>query len=149
MIHFLKTIFSLKSTKEKADYIHIKNLFLVATADGRLEDKEIEFILHIAEEMKVPQDTVKEIYKNLNDIPSEAITCHKRKFDLACDLIYLCLADGPINDAEVFACKNIFIQLGYAPALFEILLYRIYDLNNKRENRCAVRDLIQKQIVIN
>ena len=37
------------------------------------------------------------------------------------------MIDGDIDDHEILACKNIFIQFGYKPVIFEILLKTIVE----------------------
>jgi len=122
---FDKLKYQLSNTDVKAKKSHIRNLFSVALADGKLENIEFEFILHIADSLYLPRQAVREIHASLEDI-SLFIPSHERqRLDQLYDLVSLALIDGDLNDHELLTCKNIAIQFGYKPVVVEMIIHTI------------------------
>jgi Tellurite resistance protein TerB. len=122
-----KLKYQLDNAETKAKKSHVKNLFLVALADGRLENIEFDFILHVADNLYLDRQTVREIHGNLNDISFFIPTHEKQRLDQIYDLVSLALVDGELNDQEILVCKNIAIQFGYRPVVVELMIKSIVD----------------------
>ncbi|MBM3455990.1 MAG: hypothetical protein FJX80_12745 [Bacteroidetes bacterium] len=147
---FEKFKYQFDNQESKAKKSHLRNLFIVALADGKLENIEFEFILHIADNMYIDRSIVREIHSNLNDIPFIVPTHEKQRIDQIYDLIHLTIIDGGIDDREVLACKNIFIKFGYRPVIFEIILNQIMEsLSKKMIKEVAVQSIINRSILYN
>ncbi len=119
--------YQIESEDTKAKKSHIKNLFSVALADGRLENIEFEFILNVADNLYLRRETVQQIHGSLNDIPLYIPNHEKQKLDQIYDLVSLALIDGQLNDQEILVCKNISIQFGYRPVIVELMIKTIVD----------------------
>ena len=74
---FEKLKYQIDTTESKTKKSHIKNLFIIALADGRLENAEFDFILQVADNMYVERSVVQNIYSNMNDIPFNSTTASK------------------------------------------------------------------------
>jgi uncharacterized tellurite resistance protein B-like protein len=122
---FDKLKYQLSNTDVKAKKSHIKNLFAVALADGRLENIEFEFILHVADNMYLPRQVVREIHASQEDISLFIPPHEKQRLDQLYDLVSLALIDGDLNDREILTCKNIAIQFGYKPVVVEMIIHTI------------------------
>lgn len=115
----------LESIETRSKKSHIKNLFMVALSDGRLDNREFDFILHVADKMYLDRNVVREIHSELDDVSLVVPVNNRQKIDQIYDLIHLTIIDGSIDNREVLACKNIFIQFGYRPVIFEIILQSV------------------------
>jgi hypothetical protein len=124
---FEKLKYQIDTTESKLKKSHIKNLFSVALADGIMANVEFDYILEVADNMYVERAVVQNIYSNLNDVPFIVPLHEKQRLDQMFDLIQIALIDGDLDPREILTCKSIFIQFGYKPVIFEILLNTIVD----------------------
>jgi uncharacterized tellurite resistance protein B-like protein len=122
-----KLKYQLDNTDTKAKKSHIKNLFSVALADGKLENIEFDFILHVADNLYLDRQTVREIHGSLTDVPFFVPNHEKQRLDQIYDLVSLALIDGELNDQEILVCKNISIQFGYRPVVVELMMKTIIE----------------------
>lgn len=142
-----KLKYQLDNKELKTKKSHLRNLFTVALADGKLENIEFEYILHVADNLYIDRHIVREIHSNLNDIPFVIPAHEKQRIDQIYDLIRMTIIDGNIDDKEVLACKNIFIRFGYRPVIFEIILNQIMEsLSKKLLKEVVVQSIISKII---
>lgn len=124
---FEKLKFQIDTAESKIKKSHIKNLFIVALADDRIENDEFDFILRVGDSMYLERSVILHIHSNLDDVPFMVPLNERQKLYQMYDLVSIALIDGDLNDMEILACKNIFIQFGYKPIIFEILLETIVD----------------------
>lgn len=122
---FDKLKYQLDNAEVKAKKSHIRNLLAVALADGRLENIEFEFILHIADNLYLSREVVREIHASPNDISLFIPPHEKQRLDQLYDLVSLALIDGDLNDKELLTCKNVAIQFGYKPVVVEMIIHTI------------------------
>ena len=126
--------------KEKIINSHLKNLFSIAYADGKMENIEFEYILSVADRLYINRHDVRELHSTLEDIPFCIPKNENQRIDHIYDMISLCIVDGKLDNNEILCCKKIFIEFGYKPVVFELVLAKILD---------SVNDKLLKEIALN
>ena len=92
---------------------HVKNLIKMASADGSIDEVEINFLQKIAKKYGVDQDEVQHIIDNPNNY---AFTPPANKTDRHAqllNLVIMMMIDGVIDDNEMAMVRKFAIGLGY------------------------------------
>ncbi len=111
-----------RSDQKEKRQSHIKNLLEIAIADGKLDEKELEFVISIAEHYKMTREDVMEIRKNPSKIRFQPPTDYKMKVKLIEDLVRLMIVDNEIHEDEVKLCKELSIRLNLAPSIVDEMI---------------------------
>lgn len=127
------------SSRQEEGKEYLKQLFLVALADGSLEDIEKSYILSVSERFNIPPEEVENLDKDLKpeDIKYKLPGNSEERFFLLFYLINLIRADGEINPQEIKVAENIVMRLGYAPDTVGIILQTI---EHNQENNISVEE---------
>lgn len=112
----------LESSELKRKKSHIKNLYTIAMADGRMANEEFEFILHTANRLYIEATTVREVIEFSEDIDFYVPAHDREKLDQIHDCVCLALIDGDLNDRELTLCKLIAIKFGFRPVVIDFIL---------------------------
>lgn len=133
-------LFSKNRQEEGKQYL--KQLFLVALADGSLGDIEKSYILSVSERFNIPPDEVENLDKDLKpeDIKYTLPGNAEERFFLLFYLINLIRADGDIHPHEIKVAENIVMRLGYAPDTVGIILQTI---EHNQNNDISVEETYQ------
>lgn len=124
--------FNANNRKKEKDYL--KQLFMVALADGSMDDVEKQYILSIGARFNISASEIEEIIQNLNpeDVKYQVPGDTEEKFYMLFYLINLIRADGEIHPHEIKVAENIVMRLGYAPDTVSIILQTIE--HNQKQN---------------
>ncbi len=116
---------------------YLKQLFLVALADGSLDAVERQYIHSIGAQFNIPPDEIDPLSKNLKqeDIQYSTPGNAEEKFFMLFYLVNLIRADGHIHPQEVKVAENMVMRMGYAPDTVRIILQTIE--NNQNRNISA------------
>lgn len=114
---FLKDLFL--SSESKKRRCHIKNLLLIAAADGHIDRAESDFLLHVANRLYMPADEFMDVIKNINDTSFYPPTSDEERLDQLIDLVNMMLIDGNIDDNEVRICQSFALKLGFKPIIIQ------------------------------
>ena len=114
---FLKDLFL--SSESKKRRCHIKNLVLIAAADGHIDKAEFDFLLHVANRLYMPVNEFTDVIRNINDPSFYPPTSDYERLDQLTDLVNMMLIDGNIDDNEVFVCQSFALKLGFKPIIIQ------------------------------
>ncbi|MDX9697777.1 MAG: hypothetical protein RBT49_18435 [Bacteroidales bacterium] len=101
---------------------HFKNLLAVALADGKMENVEFDFILHLAEKCYMLEKEVKRVIEHPEAITFVQPQTKREKFDQLYDLVTVMLIDGEISDKEMTLCKTFAMRMGYRTQVIDDLI---------------------------
>lgn len=112
------------STRERN---YLKQLFSIASADGHLDDTEMDYIVSMGKRLNFSEE---EIHALKNDLSAEnkapqLPNSKDGRFFMLFSLINLILADDEIHPQEVEITENIVMRLGYDPTTVDTILETI------------------------
>ena len=116
-----------KSKEEKERLSRVKNLLMVALADGKLDEKECAAIATIASRANV---SMKEVEKMLEGKDKVAFIVPQSDEDKAKHLEDLCvmmMIDGEITESELDLCRAVAKGYGYRPEVIDKLVLAIIE----------------------
>lgn len=121
---------------------YLKQLFLVAYADGSLDDIEKSYILSVGTRFNIPPEEVEKLSQDLkpDDIKYKLPGNAEERFFLLFCLINLIRANGEIHPHEIKVTENIVMRLGYAPDTVGIILQTI---EQNQDRNISVEDTYQ------
>lgn len=132
----------LSQSRQEKGKEYLKQLFLVALADGSLDDVEKSYILSVGKRFNIPADEVEKLSQDIkpDDIKYKLPGNAEERFFLLFYLINLIRANGEIHPHEVKVAENIVMRLGYAPDTVAIILQTI---EHNQERNISVEDTYQ------
>ncbi|MCF0182182.1 MAG: TerB family tellurite resistance protein [Muribaculaceae bacterium] len=111
----------------KVELGQIKNLIMLAMADGKASESELALIASIASREQLTQEELDNLIENPDgveiEIPEDEVT---RKRYL-CDMVALMMIDGEMDDNEIVLCQLYATALGYPAHTVEHL---VLDISN-------------------
>ena len=123
---FLLTIF--ESKKTRAEKSHLKNLILLAMADGSLSPSECEVIYKIGAVRGLKEDEISELFENRQSEDKTELgtpLTDTERYDQLFDLVTVMLADGKVADSEMDFCINVAQGLGFSKAFSGVIVNKI------------------------
>jgi uncharacterized tellurite resistance protein B-like protein len=119
----------LKNTVESGEIkrkkSHLKNLFQIAMADGKLANEEFDFLLSIANKLYLDSSIHQNVIHFPEDINFYVPQHDKEKLDQIYDCVCMALIDGEVNDKEISMCKLIAAKLGFRPIIVDRIIENI------------------------
>lgn len=111
---------------------YLKHLFSIASADGHLDDTEMEYIVSIGKRLNFTEEEIAEIKHDRRERSSSRLPAYQDgRFFMLFSLINLILADNEVHPEEVRITENIVMQLGYDPGTVDTILETIrYNKDN-------------------
>ena len=106
---------------------YLKQLFSIASADGHLDDTEMEYIISMGKRLNFSEDEIQELKDEL-DTKQEPPTLPNNKegkFFMLFSLINLIIADDEVHPREISIAENIVMKLGYDPDTVDTILETI------------------------
>lgn len=115
--------FDLFTSREKREKMsHLKNLIVMAMADGKFQKAEAAAIAAIMRrDGLTPADFIK-CMKNPQSIQFTPPESYEQRRTYLKDMVYLMMCDGHIAETEIAVCKMTAIMLGYKPEVVEAIV---------------------------
>jgi tellurite resistance protein len=98
---------------------HLKNMYSIALADGRLANEEHDYILSAASRLYVSIEVLQNVLNFPDDISFYVPENDREKLDQIHDCVCVALIDGEINNREIAMCKLIAAKLGFRPIVVD------------------------------
>lgn len=116
---------SQRTSEQEKDYV--RQLFNIASADGRLDDVELEYIVSVGKKLDFSEEEVQQLREGqeLDGGSPRARRDKDSRFFMLFSLINLILADGEIHPREMRVTENIIMKLGYDPDTVKVILNAI------------------------
>ncbi|MCQ2289265.1 MAG: TerB family tellurite resistance protein [Muribaculaceae bacterium] len=118
-------------TDNKKQLGQIKNLIMLALADGKATESELALIASIASREQLSQEELDNLIDNPDSVSIELPEDEETKKRYLTDMVALMAIDGDMDDNEVAMCKVYAITLGYDPSVVENLVLDIAECLTK------------------
>ena len=92
---------------------HFKNLFAVARADEVVCREEMDLVASLAEKFRMNTPEVMNILRNPDDGELVLPKTPLERMEHLYDLVAVMLADGRIDEREVFLCQSLAAKMGF------------------------------------
>lgn len=116
---------SVESAETKSKKSHLKNLYLIAMADGNLDNSEFDFLLNVANKLYLNPSVVQNVIQYPDDIQFYIPLHNKEKIDQIYDCVLMSIIDGDLNDKEIATCKLISVKFGFKPIIVDKIIEEI------------------------
>jgi len=104
---------------------HLKNLYSVAMADGRIVNEEFDFLLNIANKLYLNPSVVQNVVNFPDDISFYIPQHDREKLDQIYNCVCMAVIDGEFNEREISMCKLISVKLGFRPIIVDRIIEHI------------------------
>jgi uncharacterized tellurite resistance protein B-like protein len=101
---------------------HVRNLLLLAKADGHLHQQELDFIHKAAEKIGLKNHHLDTILKEPSTKAYKLPEKYHQKLSTLHDIVAITLADGVIEPSELELCKAMATSLQFKPEVIDMLL---------------------------
>jgi hypothetical protein len=115
----IKNTFDSSEMKRKKS--HLKNLYQIALADGKIENKEFDFLLSVCDRIYLERNNLQEIVNYCEDIQFYIPKNINEKIDNLYDYVLMSIIDGEISESEIAYCKLFAIKYGFNPTVIETI----------------------------
>ena len=116
---------SVESTETKSKKSHLKNLYLIAMADGNLDNSEFDFLLNVANKLYLNPSVVQNVIQYPDDTQFYVPIHNKEKIDQIYDCVLMSIVDGNLNEKEIATCKLIAVKFGFKPIIVDKIIEEI------------------------
>lgn len=103
----------------------VKNLIMLALADGKASESELALIAAIASREQLTQEQLDNLIDHPETVKIELPEDEATKLRYLEDMVGLMMIDGDLNEQEMAMCKIYAIALGYEPQTVEKMLVDI------------------------
>lgn len=128
------------SSEMKRKKSHLKNLYQIALADGKIENQEFDFLINVCDRIYVDRAILQEIINFSEDIQFYIPENLNEKIDNLYDYVRMAISDGELNELEIANCKLFAVKYGFKPTIIDIILKELIN---------AIVNGIAREIIIN
>ncbi|WP_027003166.1 TerB family tellurite resistance protein [Hugenholtzia roseola] len=125
----------MNSEKRKKQKSHIKNLLIIAAADGDINEDEQDFLLHVGERLGITREDYVSVLKYPEGVEFYPPSSDRERLDQLIDLVYMMLIDGEIDEDEVYKCRRFANALGFKAQVVDVIVEDIIDAAIKKQKR--------------
>ncbi|MDP4678757.1 MAG: TerB family tellurite resistance protein [Cyclobacteriaceae bacterium] len=119
-------IFSKKAKQRKnLNRSHIKSLWEVVLADGKIHDDELKLMYSLGAELNMSKREVDNIKKDIDNISFIVPETDEQRFEFIYNFTCMMMADDDIDYREMEICKNYAVELGFKKNLVNELVKSI------------------------
>ncbi len=104
-----------QATKEKR--VAVKNAILVMMADGRIDKRELAFLLQVCKRVGVSEKEMKKLLDSLKDVKFTVPKSNDERIRQLMDMVFMMMVDGEIDNREMAVCLDLGKHLGFPPAM--------------------------------
>lgn len=103
----------------------VKNLIMLALADGKATESELALIASIASREELTQEQLNHLIEHPDTVHIELPENDEQKLQYIQDMVALMMIDGDLDDNELAMCKIYAIMLGYESSIVEKMVLDI------------------------
>lgn len=124
---------------------HLKNLYSVALADGKITNEEYDFLLNVANKLYINPSVLLNVINFPDDISFYIPSHDREKLDQIYDCVCMAIIDGEFNEREISICKLISVKLGIRPGVVDNIIENIFHSVVKGiASEIALRNLLKE-----
>lgn len=108
----------------------LKNLVMLAAADGNFTDSELAVLLAVASRENITPEEFDKVIDNPESVTIDLPTDEDTKLDYLRDMVALMMIDGELDEQEMAMCKVYAMTLGYRSSIVDGMIAGIVDTLN-------------------
>lgn len=108
----------------------LKNLVMLAAADGNFTDSELAVLLAVASRENITPEEFDKVIDNPESVTIDLPTEEDTKLDYLRDMVALMMIDGELDEQEMAMCKVYAMTLGYRSSIVDGMIAGIVDTLN-------------------
>lgn len=108
----------------------LKNLVMLAAADGNFTDSELAVLLAVASRENITPEEFDKVIDNPESVTIDLPTEEDTKLDYLRDMVALMMIDGELDEQEMAMCKVYAMTLGYRSSIVDGMIAGIVDSLN-------------------
>lgn len=105
----------------------LKNLVMLAAADGRLTDSELAVLLAVASRENISPDEFNRVIEDPDSVTIDLPEDEDTKLAYLRDMVALMMVDGELEEQELAICKIYAMALGYRSSIVDGMIAGVLD----------------------
>lgn len=105
----------------------LKNLVMLAMADGKLTDSELAVILAVASRENISPDDLTKVIEDPDSVNINLPDDEDTKLAYLRDMVALMMVDGDLEEQELAICKIYAMALGYRSSIVDGMIAGVID----------------------
>lgn len=122
----------------------IKLLVLFSKSDNRFDDKELVYILNVAQHLGVPQHYIESIIRSPEQLNLEAPRSEQDRMSIIYYLLFLMKIDREVSDEEIELVHHFGFKLGFSRSMINDFIDLIKEHKDSRVPTDAMLKIILK-----
>ncbi len=116
------------SRDKKKRLSHIKNLIVLACADGEVAQEEAELIFRIGVNAGLTPAELKRIMERPDSVKFYPPKTYKERIEQLYDMVMVMMVDGEITESELLFCKVVAEDLGFEHRVIDHMVHQIIEM---------------------
>ena len=105
----------------------LKNLVMLAAADGKVTDSELAVLLAVASRENITPDDFNRVIEDPDSITIDLPEDEDTKLAYLRDMVALMMVDGELEEQEIAICKIYAMALGYRSSIVDGMIAGVVD----------------------
>ena len=105
----------------------LKNLVMLAAADGKVTDSELAVLLAVASRENITPDEFNRVIEDPDSITIDLPDDEDTKLAYLRDMVALMMVDGELEEQEIAICKIYAMALGYRSSIVDGMIAGVVD----------------------
>ena len=123
-------------SREQLRLGQLKNLVMLAAADGKVTDSELAVLLAVASRENISPDDFNRVIEDPDSINIDLPTDEDTKLAYLRDMVALMMVDGELEEQELAICKIYAMALGYRSSIVDGMIAGVVDSLDSQETAC-------------
>ena len=105
----------------------LKNLVMLAAADGRVTDSELAVLLAVASRENITPDEFNRVMEDPDSVTIDLPEDEDTKLAYLRDMVAMMMVDGELDEQELAICKLYAMALGYRGSIVDGMIAGVVD----------------------
>lgn len=105
----------------------LKNLVMLASADGRFTDSEMAVLVAVASRESISPEEFNRVMENPDSVTIELPEDEDTKLAYLRDMVAMMMVDGELDEQEMAICKIYAMALGYRGSIVDGMIAGVID----------------------
>ena len=114
----------------------LKNLVMLAAADGKVTDSELAVLLAVASRENITPDEFNRVIEDPDSITIDLPEDEDTKLAYLRDMVALMMVDGELDEQELAICKVYAMALGYRSSIVDGMIAGVVDSLDAEDAQC-------------
>ena len=115
----------------------LKNLVMLASADGKFTDSELAVLLAVASRENITPDEFNKVLEDPDSVTISLPDDEDTKLAYLRDMVAMMMVDGELDEQEMAICKIYAMALGYRGSIVDGMIAGVVDNLDAEDSPCA------------